>query len=81
MSVSLAVAPDLIAAPWDLPLGAPVVDCTGEPVGRVVDADIETLTVRRGWFFAPSVAIPLAQVARVADGTVWLAVRRAELRE
>lgn len=79
MSLSLALAPDLIAGPWDIPLGAPVVDCTGEPVGRVVDADVETLTVRHGWFFAPSLAIPLAQVARVEDGTVWLAVRCAQL--
>lgn len=68
-----------IAGPWDIPIGAPVVDRAGEPLGRVVEADVSDLYVRRGWFFMPTIAIPLGHVARYDDGTLWLDISREDL--
>lgn len=68
-----------LAGPWDIPIGAPVVDRAGQLLGRVVEADVADLYVRRGWFFMPTLAIPLYHVARYDDGTLWLDVTRAEL--
>lgn len=77
MNAALSTTP--IAGPWDIPIGAPVVDRAGVAIGRVVEADVAEIHVRRGWFFMPTVAIPLYHVARYDDGTLWLDVTRAEL--
>jgi hypothetical protein len=77
--MNAALPTTAIAGPWDIPIGAPVVDRAGESLGRVVEADTSDLHVRRGWFFMPTVAIPLGHVARYDDGILWLDISREEL--
>ena len=67
------------AGPWEIPIGAPVVDSTGVFLGRVVEADVADLYVRRGWFFWPTIAIPLSHVDRIEDGNIWLDATRETL--
>lgn len=73
---SREVTPDVKSA---VPLGAPVIDATGDKLGTVRDADSIGLVVEQGTFFITTRFVPYAAVARVEDGTIWLKWSKDEL--
>ena len=69
----------ITAGGWGVPRGAAVYDAAGEKLGTVAGADLDALTVERGFLFPTSYAVPLRAVARYEDGALHLSLTKAEL--
>lgn len=63
-----------VDAGWSIPIGTPIFDVVGERIGRVVGADLQTLTLTRGRILPTTLSIPLSLVDRYENGKLYLAV-------